>query len=481
MRRPSVVLILFFAGAAFFAGWFLRGGAPGGASGEREVLYWVDPMNPEFRSSEPGIAPCGMPLEPVYAGGMPAGGQGDAAAIQVAGDRRQALGIVVETAERAEVTGSLRLLGSVIADERRAHLVVPEAAGRIESIGPATVGSIVRKGDVLASVSSGATENVQWNLMQALDKLDALQRDDPDSSQTQYQERQVASLKRTLLSYGLTAEDIRQVEQTRRPVTGLRLRAPASGFVLVRNAELGEEFNSATPLYVIADLDTVFVLADVTEEDLELLDERPEAVVSVPGRSARLDARARSGPYEFDDVTGSRRIRFEVRNADWPLFPGMSVDLDVNVSTESALTVPADAVIDNGLSRRVYVDGGDGRFTSRDVTVGWRFDGRVEILDGLVEGERVVVSGNFLLDSESRMRTSTVSDLAAEADVDPEDTTTAANIDPICGMKVDPEHAHAVGLVTEHTDGDVLFCSETCKRTYDASREVADATPPEER
>jgi Cu(I)/Ag(I) efflux system membrane fusion protein len=402
-----------------------------------------------------------MPLEPVYAGQDaldPAAGLGQT--IHVPADRRQFVGIVVETVEPAVVEGVLRLPGEVAADERRVHVVESEVVGRVHTLSPAGVGSLVREGDVLLSLSSDASVNAQWVLVEELNKLDDLKQAKDPGPQLEQQMRRVRTLARSLRNYGLTEAEIQEIERTRRTKPALDIRSPAAGYVLARDAVLGQEYRTTFPLFIIADLEQVFVLADVLNEDMDLLPERPEATILVPGRDRRYPARTGPASREFDTDLNGMRIRFEVRNPDGVLIPGMLVDVDVPVRTPETISVPVGAVVDTGRTRAVYVDQGEGRFERREVHTGGALGGRVQIVHGLEPGERVVVSGNFLLDSESRMRT-------AGGDAAP-----AEHVDPVCGMTVDEGEARAAGLVSERDGMEFFFCHEGCKERFEADPEA---------
>ncbi len=155
-------------------------------------------------------------------------------------------------------------------------------------------------------------------------------------------------------------------------------------------------------------------------------------------------------------ATRTLKVRLEVRNPGFKLRPGMFVDVVRQVELGPTLTVPRSAVLDSGSRKMVFIDKGEGNLEARKVTTGWSYAGRVEILEGLKEGDEVVTSGNFLLDSESRMRS---------AGSDP---LTEVSIDPICNMEVEHARARANGLTSEHQGETVYFCNPNCKKTFDA-------------
>jgi YHS domain-containing protein len=160
---------------------------------------------------------------------------------------------------------------------------------------------------------------------------------------------------------------------------------------------------------------------------------------------------------QFDPATRTLKVRLEAANPGFILRPDMFVDVEYPISLPAALTVPTEAILDTGLYRTVFVDVGDGYFEPRHIETGWRMGDRVEITKGLMEGERIVVSGNFLIDSESRLRTAAMGlrDNAVE--------------DPVCGMQVDP--VKAGGQKSEYKGKTYYFCSELCKSRFDKNPE----------
>jgi Cu(I)/Ag(I) efflux system membrane fusion protein len=162
-------------------------------------------------------------------------------------------------------------------------------------------------------------------------------------------------------------------------------------------------------------------------------------------------------PPRYDAASRTLKVRLELENPGAVLRPDMLVDVDLAVERPAALAVPADALVDAGVRRTVFVERGEGAFEPRDVEVGWRHGDRVEIVRGLEAGERIVVSGTFLVDSESRIRA------AAEG------VHGAAAKDPVCGMSVDEGKARAAGHALEHDGKTFFFCSDGCHAAFKAS------------
>jgi Cu(I)/Ag(I) efflux system membrane fusion protein len=196
------------------------------------------------------------------------------------------------------------------------------------------------------------------------------------------------------------------------------------------------------------------VLVDVLEGDLALARPGAPVQVSVPGRPGKLPAVVSQVPPQFDPMSRTMKVRLEMENPGALLRPDMYVDAELVVTRPEALTVPVDAVVDSGLRRTVFVEAGEGVYEPRAVETGWRADGRVEIRSGLSAGDRIVVSGTFLVDSESQLRAAAAGPRGPVAK------------DPICGMDVDEARARAEGKVATHGGKTHYFCSDSCRATF---------------
>jgi len=222
--------------------------------------------------------------------------------------------------------------------------------------------------------------------------------------------------------------------------------------VLTRNISPSQRFDKGTELYRIADISRVWVMTDIFEKDRQFLKPGAEATILYQGR--RLTARMSDALPQFDAQSRTLKFRFEFDNPGYVLQPDMFVDVEFEAAVPPAVTVPAEAVLDSGLRKTVFVDRGNGYFEPRRVETGWRAGDRVQILKGLMAGERVVISGNFLLDSESRMKAVSAGIFNAETD-------------PVCGMDVDQKRATAAGRKSEYKGTTYYFCSDGCKKDFD--------------
>ena len=195
-----------------------------------------------------------------------------------------------------------------------------------------------------------------------------------------------------------------EIKRTRQFPESIKIVAPVDGFVLARNVSPGQKFERDTEWYRIADLRRVWILADVFENDAQYLHPGTHVRVSLPDQRKTLMGRVSDVLPQFDAATRTLKVRLEVDNPGYVLRPDMFVDVELPVAFSRAVVVPAGAVLDSGLKKTVFVERGEGLFAPRLVETGRRFDDRVEIVKGLQPGERIVVSGNFLINSESRLK-----------------------------------------------------------------------------
>jgi YHS domain-containing protein len=215
-------------------------------------------------------------------------------------------------------------------------------------------------------------------------------------------------------------------------------------------------------LFRIVELDHVWILANIFPGEAEYFRPGVMAKVSLPGETQVFAAKISRALPQFDAGSRTLQIRLETDNPGYLLRPDMFVDVELSVRPTVGLSVPAEAVLDSGLRQTVFVDHGNGFFEPRDVETGWRTRDRVEIVKGLMVGERVVVDGNFFLDSESRMK-ATARGVRGNA-----------GKDPVCGMELDVAKAKAAATVSESPSHAYYFCSDICKQKFlkDPSRYV---------
>jgi Cu(I)/Ag(I) efflux system membrane fusion protein len=367
----------------------------------RHILYYHDPMHPSYRSDRPGIAPdCNMALTPVYANDsvIPV----RTGSIRVNEEQAAAIGLRTEAARDEVASGEVRTIGRVEAQESRRFLVSAGADGWIRRIHAGESGSTVAKGQPLASYYSRDIASPQQAYLYAVDAEQRLGAT-ATTAQKDLAAIQVTQARDYLEFLGLTAPQIADLTRSRREEREVTLGAPASGVVLERNVSEGARFDSGDVLWVIADIESVWVTADLFPEDMRSIAGARVANLILPDGS-EIRATVDSSLPRFEKADRVAKLRLTADNRSHRLLPGMTVTLTLARAPVEGLTIPADAVIETGIKPRVFVRRSDGSFEPRAVSTGWRSGGRQQILSGLRPGEEVVTGGAFLIDSESRLR-----------------------------------------------------------------------------
>ncbi|MBZ5724963.1 MAG: efflux RND transporter periplasmic adaptor subunit [Acidobacteriia bacterium] len=458
MKYKRLVAIPLLMAAAFGLGrWWDRHDSTGAATGPR-ILYYHDPMHPSYRSDKPGIAPdCGMELVPVYAEGSAPAENKPAGlapgAVKISPERQQLIGVRLAAVERAPGTDTLRATGRVVPDEARVYRMNAKVDGWVRKVYPETTGSFVKKGQPLLSVSSREFQNAQVGFLFAINQLAHFDKGTEPDAGVKLAAREARAV---LTGMGMTEEEIDRVADTKLILQNISLVAPITGFIATRAVYFDQRFDKGADFYTIVDLSHVWILADVYEQEARYLTPGATARISLPhDPGTAFQARVAATLPQVDPVSRTLKVRLEVDNPHFDLKPDMYVDVRFAMHTPPAIMVPADAIIDSGLARTVFVDRGEGYFEPREVETGARFGDRVAIVRGLAEGERIVVSGTFLIDSESRLKT------AAASGERPRAVT-----DPVCGMTiaggVSQHHA-------EHAGRTFQFCSEKCLRQFQSN------------
>ncbi|MHB8763557.1 MAG: efflux RND transporter periplasmic adaptor subunit [Deferrisomatales bacterium] len=364
------------------------------AGGERKILYWRAPMNPTEIYDQPGKSAMGMDLVPVYEDEVVGG-----VAVKIDPVTQQNMGVRTAPVETGALTRTLRLYGHVTYDETRTATVSPKFGGWIEKVHVDFTGRMVKKGEPLVEIYSPELVTAQEEYLVALRSLKGVEgRGGGDL---------LASARRRLAFWDVPDDELLAIEKTGKAKKALTLRSPFTGVVTHKNAVEGAAAKEGVPLYQLADLSRVWVEAHVYESELPWVREGQAAEMTLPyqpGKTYRGKV-AYIYPY-LERKTRDVVLRIEFPNPGLELKP----DMYANVRLESrlpgeGLLIPSEAVVRSGERNVVFVTRGDGKFTPRDVTLGPATEGgKVQILAGLAAGETVVTSGQFLLDSESKLK-----------------------------------------------------------------------------
>ncbi|MBS1859066.1 MAG: efflux RND transporter periplasmic adaptor subunit [Acidobacteria bacterium] len=404
----TVISLLAIAAAAAggygYGRWYARP-----AAGERTPLYWVDPMHPWYKSPRPGVAPdCNMQLVPVYPGEearyerranrLPPG------TVQVATEKQQLIGVEYGTVDYGAVNSSIRAVARVTLDETRFTKVHSKLEGWIEEVFADFVGQQVHKGDPLLTIYSPEALASQQEFLLA-GKAQHLLHDNPVHEMAGSTENLVAAARKRLELWDFTGAEIDRIASTGKAIQDVTVRAPLGGFIMERNAYPKQRVMADTTFYTIADLSEVWVIADVYEYEAAAIRLGTPATLTVtayPGRA--FTGKVSYILPQVDPATRTLKVRIEFANPGFALKPDMFGEVEFQTGGARRLVVPATAVLNSGDRQTVFVDRGNGFFEPREVKIGEQGGGRIEILSGLRAGERIVISGNFLLDSESQLK-----------------------------------------------------------------------------
>jgi Cu(I)/Ag(I) efflux system membrane fusion protein len=415
MKRIIVIiaLALSLAAGAFAGGtlWAQRSGAAHASA--RDATVYTCPMHPDYHSDHPGTCPvCGMALKVVRAegatGGDAAAGAPPHGSVQVSPERQQAIGVRVGVVGRSAGTQLLRTTGRVVADENRTYPIVAAVSGWIRNVESVTAGDTVKKDQVLASLFApdAQFETAQQSYYGGLEMLyrGATTQPQSPSHDSERALREIERLADGLRSLGVSNSQVRELAKRRELVHDIRVESPVDGVVLKRGVTPGLRFDRGFEFYRIADLNRVWILADVYGHQLPFIRRGASARITTAEESHALSATVSPSEPTFDETTQTLKVRLEAANPRSALKPGMFVDVEFPVGVHATLVVPADAIVDSGLRKTVFVECGSGHFEPRLVETGSRIGDDVEVTKGLTAGERIVISGTFFVDSESRMR-----------------------------------------------------------------------------
>ena len=469
--QTGVVIFLALAvggGLGLVAGKFFDAPNPDqtarSSAGGKRILHYRHPMGLPDVSPVPRKDAMGMDYIPVYEG------EQDTSGLSLDVARVQKTGVRLETAERRVLTRTVVLQGRIEADERRQFLVSPRYDGWIEKIHANATGQLVRRGEPLfevfspeliaaqkeyavaasyvsrkgeeveqgqfnllphtdiamqgaisgyeaGSVPLGALIESQWQMRRALEefaKKIRLPRGgqllSENALEAQASTRRLAEAAAARLrNWEVPEARIQSLLKLKEPPRLMSYLSPVTGVITEKKALQGLRFRSGDTLYQITDLSTVWVLAEVFEQDMVGVRVGQKVGVSVDAYPNSIqDGRIAYIYPTANPQTRSTTVRVEVANPDGRLRPGMFARLKTTAQAggpdEKVLMVPLSAVIDSGSRQRVFVQEGEGRYVAREVRLGMRGDDHVQVLEGVREGEKVVVTGNFLIDSESNLR-----------------------------------------------------------------------------
>ena len=443
-----IVIVIALIAAATAAGWLVgkRASSPtSNSSGGRKVAFYQSPMHPWIKSDKPGnCAICGMKLTPVFEGEKGFGT--DANVVTLSSNSINVLNVQTETVARRPLERRLAVAGKIEPDETGVRVISAYVDGRIEKLFVNFTGAEVKAGEPLAILYSPALLTAQREYLTLLAQTNFTT---SPALQSQH-ERLVDGAHQRLRRLGLTDEQISGLRENVTNFTTL-VTAPIGGTVVNRAALEGQYVKEGDKLFEIADLSRMWFRFNVYEQDLPSIKAGDTVRVSSPA----LGGKTFEGPITFieptiNQETRSARVRVELHNPALneqsktrrELFNGLYADGTIAIKTEPVLAIGKSAVLYPGDQPRVYIDQGGGAYEHRPVKLGRQGEAFIEILDGLSEGEKIVTSGNLMLDSQAQLsRTSSGAEVAHEHPAPDEPTGKSS--------ETNKHHTDATGLSPE--------------------------------
>ncbi|PLX80952.1 MAG: efflux RND transporter periplasmic adaptor subunit [Desulfuromonas sp.] len=369
--------------------------------GERKIKYWVAPMDPTYIRKEPGQSPMGMDLVPVYEDEAASG-----SVISIDPVTSQNMGVRTAGVERRDLHRTLRTVGLVGYEEPKQYNVNSKVAGWVEKLHVSETGQHVKKGQALLDIYSPELVTAQEEFLLARDNHRNLS-ESRFPSIANGAKRLYEASRRRLQLWDISNRQIERLEQTGEVRKTLTLYAPNRGIVNMKMVQEGQYVKPGQDLLMLSDISSVWIYADIYEYQLPWVKVGQEAEIILPYVSEET-RKAEVGyiyPY-VEPKTRTVKARLEMDNPDFELKPDMYVNVRLkSQAVQDVLAVPVEAVLHSGEKRLVFVALGDGKFEPRQVKTGLQDDaGYIQVKQGLFDGEVVVTSAQFMLDSESQLR-----------------------------------------------------------------------------
>jgi Cu(I)/Ag(I) efflux system membrane fusion protein len=324
-------------------------------------------------------------------------------AITLSSDKMQLIGVRTAVAAYRSLDRQVRTVGKVEVDETRLAFVNTKVSGWVKKLFVNFTGDRVEKGQPLLSIYSPDLVTAQEEYLLALRSRSTGTGGLPEVESSQ--QSLVESAKRRLQLWDISARQIEELEKAGKRLTDMTIEAPLSGIVLEKMVIDGAYVTAGMNLYRIADLSRVWIMADIYEYEVPLVKVGQQARVTLPySANEILHAEVSFINPVLDPMTRTVKVRIAVNNPYLLLKPDMFTNVEIRVSSGPRLVIPREAVLDSGTRQIVYVETRPGTYEMRSVTLGVRGEQDVEVVKGIKKGERVVTSGNFLIDSESQLR-----------------------------------------------------------------------------
>jgi len=389
MRILFILLIIIGAAGAFF---FLRSagnesGGEHGSGGERKIAYWVAPMDPNYRRDAPGKSPMGMDLIPVYEDGQNAGGE---LALTIDPAVVNNIGVKTQRVAREDMVRDINTVGSIMIDEEGRSDIHVRTEGWIEKLHVEAVGEKVNAGDDLFEIYAPALVAAQSEFIQAL-KIGRASL--------------IEAASERLTALGMNADQITELKRTQKHTRRVAVKATQSGVITMLNAREGMFLKPSDMAVRLADLSNVWIIADVFDSEASWVSAGDRARMTLPAFPGETWEGEVDYVYPTAEImTRTVQVRLRFPNPGERLRPNMFANVMIGAEPkENVLTIAQSAVIRSSKGDRVILALGDGRFRPAEIKTGVESGGKVEVLAGLADGERVVVESQFLIDSEASL------------------------------------------------------------------------------
>lgn len=381
------------------------------AKGERKILYYVDPMNPTMRSDKPGKAPCGMDLIPVYEEEETAPGETASeeamppGTIKMSAQRQQLIGVKYDEIREQPLSKAIRTVGRLTYDETKIAHIHTRISGWIDKVFVDFTGKLVKKGQPLLTIYSPELVSTQQELLIARKSKELLSKSQFIQGTGSNSLSLYDSTRERLRLWEIPESEIREIEKRGTPNKTLTLFSPLNGFVLDRKGFSGHQVSPEMELYSIADLSTIWVIADVYEYELPMIEIGQKAEMSLAYFPGKIFTGRVAYIYPgLEQETRTLKVRVEFPNPNYELKPDMYANVEIKVDYGTRLAISRDAVMDSGADQIAFVARDGGYFEPRKLSLGQQVGDQFIVLSGLKPGERVVTSANFLIDSESQLK-----------------------------------------------------------------------------
>ncbi len=377
------------------------------AVAERKPLFYRNAMNPSVTSPVPAKDSMGMDYVPVYADDS-ADSNEPAGTVKIDGTTVQNIGVRTARATEGPLSHIVRAVGRVDFDETQLARIYPKIDGWVETLAIDKTGAQVKKGDVLLSIYSPQMVASQEEYLLALKNRKTLA-ESPLEDIRRGAESLVKSARLRLELLDMPEHQIEALEQRGEIFRVTHIHSPFNGVVIKMGVQAGQYVTPRTQLYHIANLNKVWVYAEVFEFELPWIKEGDSAKITVEGVPGREFHGHISYIYPYlDRKTRTAKVRLEFDNSDGALLPEMFANVTLkSVRSAPTVLVPAQAIVRSGARKQVFVVREPGKFEPREVVVGVTSEGQTQILEGVAADEEVVVSAQFLIDSESSLREAT--------------------------------------------------------------------------